>query len=155
MAQKDRLRRQILQAPLLSQRTRRAALGILEELPGGECLCHGDFHPGNVMLDGSRELVIDWHDASCGNPAADVARTWLLLRTALWSHRMTRRIVVGLAGRWLFHGYFNRYQELVPGVREEFHRWRLPVVAARLSEGVAGVEGRLVRLADELAKPVG
>lgn len=152
ISQRERMRWQIQVAPLLSPLTRRAALRVLEELPGGDRLCHGDFHPGNVMVDGDREVIIDWHDASSGNPAGDVARTWLLLRTAHWSYPGTRRAAVRLAASWLFRRYLKRYQALVPGMGERLRRWRLPVVAARLSEELAEVEGPLLRLAADLAR---
>ena len=42
-------------------------------------VCHGDLHPGNVILAATGPVVIDWFDASCGSPAADVARTLVLL----------------------------------------------------------------------------
>src|SRR5215472_10876517 len=43
-------------------------------------LCHGDFHPINVLGEISRPVVIDWPDACGGDPAADVCRSYLLLR---------------------------------------------------------------------------
>ncbi|HAI21809.1 MAG TPA: hypothetical protein DCM14_07950 [Clostridiales bacterium UBA8153] len=99
--------------------------------------------------------MIDWHDASRGNPAADVARTWLLLRTAHWQYRGVQRLAIGLTAWWVFRRYLEAYEELVPGTREELYRWRLPVAAARLSEGVAGVEGPLAELAERLARLAG
>jgi hypothetical protein len=45
-------------------------------------LCHLDFHPGNLLWDPSTDTswIIDWYDASWGEPAVDVAWTSLLLR---------------------------------------------------------------------------
>jgi aminoglycoside phosphotransferase (APT) family kinase protein len=56
------------------------ALKKLDALPDGDRLCHGDFHPGNVLVGRDGPAVIDWTDASRGDPAADLARTRLLLR---------------------------------------------------------------------------
>lgn len=51
-------------------------LKLMETLPDGSMLCHNDFHPGNILYnDNSEMIVIDWSDASCCNPLADVART--------------------------------------------------------------------------------
>jgi aminoglycoside phosphotransferase (APT) family kinase protein len=37
-------------------------------------LVHGDFHPGNVRVDGARITLIDWGDSFIGHPAFDVLR---------------------------------------------------------------------------------
>ncbi|MBK8082804.1 MAG: phosphotransferase [Devosia sp.] len=61
----------------------RADLGDrLAALPDGDRLCHGDFHPMNVMGPPEAPVVVDWLDATEGPPAADLCRTWLLLRLA-------------------------------------------------------------------------
>ena len=46
------------------------------EPPEAPAICHGDFHPGNVMVDG-REVtgVIDWSNVLLGHPEFDVAFT--------------------------------------------------------------------------------
>jgi thiamine kinase len=58
------------------------ALRVLGGLPTGDRLCHGDFHPGNVLVAADRVSVIDWANAARGVPEADHARTVLLLRWA-------------------------------------------------------------------------
>lgn len=52
----------------------------LDALPKHYNLCHGDFHPSNVIItnDGV-PYVIDWAHATQGNASADVATTYLLL----------------------------------------------------------------------------
>lgn len=48
---------------------------------GKDNVCHGDFHPENVMVDHENRLwVIDWLTAFRGNPLFDTARTYYLLR---------------------------------------------------------------------------
>jgi thiamine kinase len=36
-------------------------------------LCHHDWHPGNLMLDGSQWTLLDWEFAAAGDPAMDLA----------------------------------------------------------------------------------
>jgi|WetSurMetagenome_2_1015567.scaffolds.fasta_scaffold75361_2 thiamine kinase-like enzyme len=44
-------------------------------------LCHGDYHPENVMIDRDNKLwIIDWITVSACNPNLDIARTYYLLR---------------------------------------------------------------------------
>jgi len=76
---KDRLDYDIRNTSHLSEELRNKALLLLEVLPAGKNVCHGDFHPGNIILTKEGPLIIDWMTASAGSPWADVARTSLLL----------------------------------------------------------------------------
>jgi aminoglycoside phosphotransferase (APT) family kinase protein len=44
----------------------------------GDRLLHRDLHPLNVLVSASGPVVIDWSNASRGDPAFDVADTWVL-----------------------------------------------------------------------------
>lgn len=77
---KQRLRDRIMAAPALADPERSRLLDRLAELPDGDSLCHGDFHPLNIIADGDDLGIVDWLDASSGPPEADIARTWLLVR---------------------------------------------------------------------------
>jgi streptomycin 6-kinase len=48
---------------------------------GAGRLLHLDLHPGNVVLSQRGPMVIDWTNARSGDPAADVARTIVAIRT--------------------------------------------------------------------------
>ena len=49
-------------------------------LPDGNFVLHGDYHPGNVIVTAGGELVIiDLLNACCGPKEYDVARTFFLL----------------------------------------------------------------------------
>ena len=39
---------------------------------------HGDLHPMNILIDGSEPNVVDWTDASVGDPYADISRMVVL-----------------------------------------------------------------------------
>ncbi len=54
----------------------------LAALPArGDSLVHFDYHPLNVLTDGERITgIIDWANASAGDPRADLARTLSILR---------------------------------------------------------------------------
>ena len=49
---------------------------------GGERLLHLDFHPDNVLLSRRGPVVIDWSNARAGEPALDVAMTWVICATS-------------------------------------------------------------------------
>jgi aminoglycoside phosphotransferase (APT) family kinase protein len=59
----------------------------LHEIPappelGDGRLLHFDLHPDNVLLSPSGPVVIDWAIARAGDPALDVAMTWVLCATS-------------------------------------------------------------------------
>jgi aminoglycoside phosphotransferase (APT) family kinase protein len=66
----------------------------------GGALVHFDLHPDNVLLSRSGPVVIDWTNAHGGEPAADVAMTWLILETSAGlPGRLAARVFVAAAGR--------------------------------------------------------
>jgi hypothetical protein len=77
---KLRLATNIAGSELLDEPLRQTLLGCLADMPEGDRLCHGDFHPINVLGQKALPMVIDWPDACCGDPAADVCRSYLLLK---------------------------------------------------------------------------
>lgn len=118
---------------------------ILKELPIGEVLCHGDFHPGNIMMSSQKSIPIDWTSASTGNPIADVARTSLILSLGEIppeAPRHTRLMI--LSGRWLFRKiYLKRYFQIRPDHQEQLSLWMLPVAVARFSDGIISEQKQL------------
>ena len=116
------------------------ALRLLADLPVGYDLCHGDFHPGNVLVSPSGDFVIDWNGAGPEDGNADVAKSLLLMRfgppglaLAGGLHRDRRRVCAaylalcresGLAaderlGPWLFVRASELVALDVPGLVEE------------------------------------
>jgi hypothetical protein len=59
-----------------------AAPPALREVGAGDRLLHLDLHPSNVILSSSGPVVIDWTNAHRGEPALDVALTWVILATS-------------------------------------------------------------------------
>ena len=139
---KDRLAAKISRALLPDRDLKTRALDRLAHLPEANSLCHGDFHPGNVLIAPQGLVIIDWIDASVGDPAADVARTLLLAGGASPSEGRFRswRDVLRHIARW---AYLRSYEQHCPGIRERATSW-LPVVAAgRLSEGISEERAQL------------
>lgn len=142
--------RQVLAARIesagLTAQLRGFALRVLDGLPSGDQLCHGDYHPGNVMVDGGRVAVVDWPNSARGVPEADHARAVLLLRWAAPDPRtppVTRGLIA--AGRALLaRGYERAYVRGSAGPVRDVRSWLVVQVAARLAEGITAERARLV-----------
>ena len=124
-------------------------LAAIRTLPTGDRLCHGDFHPGNVLLAEQGEVIIDWIDATCGNPLADVARSTMIALGSVASDQIPNPFIKALVR--LFHAiYIRHYFRLRPGGEREYRRWLPIVAAARLSEQIPELEAWLVAQAQEI-----
>ena len=92
--------------------------------PGAVVVCHGDFHPQNVMIDGRAVSgVLDWPNAVLAEPAFDVAATFNILR------HVPAGVVVPGPRRWLAAGA----QRLLAARYLAAYRRRRPVDAGRLA----------------------
>jgi aminoglycoside phosphotransferase (APT) family kinase protein len=133
------------------------ALEKLDALADGDRLCHGDFHPGNVLLGRNGPAVIDWTDATRGDPAADLARTRLLLRQGAVPEHMPG-LIRGLHafGRGAFFRiYLRAYARERPIDDDLVDRWEIVRVADRVMEGIGAEQPVLIdqleRFANESA----
>lgn len=145
-SQRQRQRRHVEAVAGMTDEVRAAVLAALERLPDGEAFCHGDFHPGNIILTPEGPVIIDWVDVTRGNPLADVARTTLLARVAR-PPALGLRLLLMVIQRWFRSAYLKRYRELRPFAAAELEAWQLPVAAVRLAEGLDAAENeRLMRI---------
>lgn len=112
-----------------SERARAKALARLDALPTGDRLCHGDLHPDNMLVASSGPVAIDWSKAMIGDPAADAARTALLIRYGasgagggawLW------RLGAAISAAW----YLSCYRRASGMAAQSIRNWRFPVAVA-------------------------
>ena len=60
----------------------------ISDLPNGNFILHGDYHPGNVMITAEgRFVIIDLLNVCCGPKEYDVARTFFLLGNEKWQDK--------------------------------------------------------------------
>ncbi len=129
----DRIRSKIR---IAADRTSLSVTAALAAVPAVSrvVLCHGDLHPSNVILTADGPVVVDWFDASRGDPVGDVARTTVLLATNSRADHLA-----GARGELLerlcaaYVGAAGEAFGFDPAVLE---RWRAAVAVARIAEGV-------------------
>lgn len=132
---------------------RAAAERALQGLRDGERLCHGDFHPRNVLRRRSGGYaVIDWKAASRGDPNADIARTRLLLTGAWIPGAGPRRLQLLLwpFRRALYSAYLSAYERRRELERSAVAAWVPVLAAARLAYDIPEERTWLLVLARRL-----
>lgn len=114
----------------------------IDALPDGDRVCHGDFHPGNVLKTKRGPVVIDWPNATAGDPAADFARTDLLL--AMGDPPPGTPALVkymeGFGRKLIRTAYRRAYLAERPTADDLVRRWQLVRVADRLFDDKIEVE---------------
>jgi uncharacterized protein (TIGR02172 family) len=146
---KEGLRYAIGKTPYLTEDLRSKTLALLDTLPDGQQLCHGDYHPGNVILTKDGPIVIDWMTASAGSPWMDVARTSLLLSIGPRGAGKLVNPVVGIAIKLYHRAYLSRYHALAPDPKNESNRWAPVIAAARLNEDIVPEREALLKVIKE------
>jgi aminoglycoside phosphotransferase (APT) family kinase protein len=132
------IRWRLVNSPDVPAEAREKGLAGLEQLPDGDRICHGDFHPGNILAASPRPVIIDWVGAARGDPVADFARTILLGRAAAslphWS-RFEREVFA--RGRRLLMGAYGRaYRKRTNADLSNFDRWFSVRVAERFADAI-------------------
>ena len=135
-AQRDRLRCKIRNTAMAAEPLARLALILATSSDGPPRLCHGDLHPGNVILGAKGAVIVDWFDVSRGHALGDVARTSLLLGR----------------GR---HEQVPHLPSAPPGVLRELHDAHLAEICTHMDIDEADLEEwRAIGAAAQLAEAV-
>jgi aminoglycoside phosphotransferase (APT) family kinase protein len=113
----------------------RALLDRLDKMPDSDRLCHGDFHPFNVMGKLGNAWIVDWPHAMRGDPAVDVCQSWLLMQRP--------------PGEQDAMAYVEAYA-IESGLRpNNILHWRAIVAGARLADDVPSEEEMLRKIVAE------
>ena len=133
-----RLGSKIDQAVQIPSGDRRRVQSMLAGLPTGDALCHGDFHPANVVLTDRGPVILDWFDAANGHPVADLVRSSLLMRPPTenaWLSGATQTLLDELHA-----SYISRLVRSSLVDAAAFGPWEAVVAVARMSEPVPAQE---------------
>jgi aminoglycoside phosphotransferase (APT) family kinase protein len=109
------------------------ALDLIPEREPRLHVCHGDLHPSNVILSRDGPVLVDWYDASRGDPVADVARTCLLLGAGSRHLPGANGSTLGSLAR----AYLERLWEPLGLDHDRLERWTGINAVARMAEGLA------------------
>lgn len=138
-----------IQACRLPLGQRLALLNHLEQLPDGTALCHGDFHPENVLVAEDGVYVVDWPCAMRGNPVADIAHTTLLVLYSELPPDLPGREEIMYQRAQFHQTYLEHYQTFSLLDLGQLRSWLPIAAAARLRENIPAEEPRLMQIIHE------
>jgi len=121
-------------------------------------VCHGDFHPGNLLVERGTVAAIDWTDAGIGDRHGDIARSaWLFSFAAVVARSGAERLVLRALAPRLSRAYLSSYRRGLPVDPVRLRLW-LPLnllhawaVAVAGEQGFFGPSGRGSQFSAELA----
>jgi aminoglycoside phosphotransferase (APT) family kinase protein len=118
----------------------------VDALPDGSAVCHGDFHPDNILMSDDGPIIIDWGPASSGHPAADVAWTVYLFHYGGYSPGMNRRqrLLLDTLRRLFLYVYLRAYLRKSSITRRDVSSWGPAIAALRLGDGIPEERERLL-----------
>jgi aminoglycoside phosphotransferase (APT) family kinase protein len=112
-------------------------------------ICHGDFHPLNVLVAGDSAMVIDWTDAGVGDRHGDIARTLLLFElAAIAASGAVERRVLKVVGPLLARFYRRGYERVLPIDPDRLRLW-VPVHLLHGWSQVRALHGGLLDRGEE------
>lgn len=154
--QEEIFRNRIIKSSNILRGREKRIVDYLESLPSNNNICHGDFHPDNIIVTDTEKqaTIIDWANAYSGSPLSDVARTCIII-TSPFMPSDTPKIIIWLSKilkKSLYSTYIKEYIKLSKVKLKDIDAWMLPVAAVRLSENIPGEEKWLLDIIDNKLK---
>jgi uncharacterized protein (TIGR02172 family) len=144
-----RARQSISNASQLSPEMKERLLAKLASLPDGDQICHGDFHPGNILIASRGPVVIDWEGCTRGNPSADVAETRMLFRLIMTFLRDLKGWPIRVYLRAYERAYLAEYNRVAGEPASEQPAWMAIISAMRLGDDPGQLLPRVLPLIEQ------
>ena len=124
-------------------------LHLLASMPDGNQLCHGDFHPGNIVVTRRGPVIIDWMTASKGVACGDVARTSVILEAATVPEGTPMRWLLDWVRKVFLSVYLKTYAQYQPIEEDSLGAWRAIMAANFLADvSQPEEEGKLMAIVE-------
>ena len=148
--QSDRLAAQVRAANCFAGPERRRFIRQAKSIGATRAICHGDFHPDNVIMTETGPMIVDWGCVALGDPAVDVAQSRLLMDFAALGRRRRSKAIESTAiaiGRKQFtRSYMSRICDRMAIAQGEIEKWMPLAAAVRLAQGSAAERDALLAL---------
>lgn len=152
-SQRETIKNSIGWVNYLTSKEKEDVITLLESLPSKQQLCHGDPNLGNIMIREGNALMIDWMNATIGNPEADLAEYIIMIRYAVLPAYLPDEAVdyINTIRESIIDVFMDEYTKLAGITYEEVDAWIAPIAARKLSADGIGEEEKNV-LVNEIRK---
>jgi uncharacterized protein (TIGR02172 family) len=111
-------------------------LNILDSLPTGDTVCHGDPNPGNVLVNGEKGAFIDWMFVGTGHPMYDIAEYIMTTRYFTLEPENTQVIkFMSNYGEEMINIFLHEYEKISGSKIMDIDKWLIPLLVNRLNGG--------------------
>ncbi|MCL2775014.1 MAG: phosphotransferase [Oscillospiraceae bacterium] len=111
-------------------------LNILDSLPTGDTVCHGDPNYGNVLVSGKKGAFIDWMFVGTGYPMYDIAE--YIMTTRYFTIEPKNKQVIEFMekyGEEMINIFLSEYSEISDLKITDVDKWLIPLMVNRLNGG--------------------
>lgn len=146
-SQKPFLQQQILSVSYLNEREKEIVINRLNELPQKSNLCHGDPNPNNMLMRNGELVMIDWMNATNGNPETDIAEYIIMIKYAILPSDTPTTVVknLDLVREKIINVFMDEYKNLTGISYNQVEPWIVPVAARKLTaDGISEEEKQLL-----------
>ncbi|MHA6529682.1 phosphotransferase [Paenibacillus sp. BAC0078] len=151
--QKEMLGWSIRAAHYLTSSEKEQVIDMLASLPAKYQLCHGDPNPGNILIREGEPVIIDWMDASTGNPEGDLAEYIVMIRYSVLPAGLPGEVTdfFDSVREHIISVFCEEYERLTGLAYREVEQWLVPIAARKLNADAIGEEEkeRLVKVIRE------
>lgn len=145
--QREFLKKQIRSVDYLSEDEKNTVYDLLDCLPQKSNICHGDANPNNILFPKSEPVLIDWMNASNGNPEADLAEFIIMIRYAILPANTPPSAVrlFDTNREKIIKEFMREYTQFTGTTYNEVDPWIVPIAARKLSsDGIVEEEKQLL-----------
>ncbi|OXM14632.1 aminoglycoside phosphotransferase family protein [Paenibacillus herberti] len=135
-SQRENIKSFIQSVEYLTQEEKLKIITMLDAQPLKQLFCHGDPNPGNIIVrvDGSF-AVIDWMNASIGNPEADIAEYIIMVRYAILPDSLPSAALefFDTIRETMISIFMDEYCKETGFSSKDIEPWIVPIAARKLS----------------------
>ncbi|HEX3075585.1 MAG TPA: aminoglycoside phosphotransferase family protein [Lachnospiraceae bacterium] len=131
-----RLKRDVNENQFLTAKEKNDVISIIESLPKGNSVCHGDPNPYNILVNDDHYRFIDWVNAGIGNPMYDIAEYILLSTPNKKALENLPAILVDFFERYgesISRTFLTEYEKLSEIDTDSYKDWQIPLLVSKLN----------------------